>query len=89
VIAYQRRRPNTSPRSAANTPYWHVNEEATRMIVFTSAYGTSSSVGSGGHPSVAFARATKYMANSPAKNISSLESQMMVPTLTTLGRLRE
>ena len=45
VTAYQRRRPNTSPRSAANTPYWHVNDEATRMIVFTSAYGTSSSVG--------------------------------------------
>src|SRR5215218_4867133 len=88
VIAYHRRRPNTSPRSAANTPYWHVNDDATRMIVFTRANGTSSSVGGGGHSS-AFARATKYMANSPAKNISSLESQMIVPTLTTLGRLRE
>src|ERR1700712_4672886 len=29
------------------------------------------------------------MAKRPAKNISSLESQMIVPTLTTLGRLRE
>jgi hypothetical protein len=29
------------------------------------------------------------MANSPAKNISSLESQMIVPTLTMFGRVRE
>jgi hypothetical protein len=29
------------------------------------------------------------MAKRPAKNISSLDSQMIVPTLTTLGRLRE
>ena len=29
------------------------------------------------------------MANRPAKNISSLESQMIVPTLTTLGLLSE
>ncbi len=28
----------------------------------------------------------KYAANSAAKNISSLESQMMVPTATMLGR---
>jgi hypothetical protein len=28
----------------------------------------------------------KYDANSAAKNISSLDSQMMVPTLTMLGR---
>jgi hypothetical protein len=31
----------------------------------------------------------KYMANRPAKNISSLDSQMMVPTLTMLGRVSE
>src|SRR3954462_3749079 len=59
------------------------------MIVKTSAYGRFSSVGSGGHPSVARARAVKYMANSPAKNISSLESQTIVPTLTMFGRVRE
>ncbi|GAA4777543.1 hypothetical protein GCM10025784_26740 [Citricoccus nitrophenolicus] len=29
----------------------------------------------------------KYMAKSPPKNISSLESQTMVPTCTILGRL--
>src|SRR4051794_8964424 len=59
------------------------------MIVKTSAYGRFSSVGSGGHPLVARARAVKYMANSPAKNISSLESQMIVPTLTMFGRVSE
>src|SRR4051794_12656641 len=34
-------------------------------------------------------RIVKYMANSDAKNISSLESQTIVPTLTTLGRVSE
>src|SRR5882757_9274372 len=34
-------------------------------------------------------RTVKYIANSPAKNISSLESQTMVPTLTMLGRVSE
>src|SRR3954449_2684849 len=48
-----------------------------------------SSVGSGGHPWVARARAVKYMANRPAKNISSLASQTIVPTLTMFGRVRE
>ena len=37
----------------------------------------------------AWARAVKYMAKSPAKNISSLESQTMVPTLTMLGLFSE
>src|SRR4051794_41931534 len=48
-----------------------------------------SSVGAGGQPWVARARAVKYMANRPAKNISSLESQMIVPTLTMFGRVKE
>src|SRR5919199_5977640 len=59
------------------------------MMVKNSAYGRFSSVGSGGHPWVDRARAVKYMANSPAKNISSLESQTIVPTLTMFGRVRE
>ncbi|GAB3304051.1 hypothetical protein GCM10027451_09490 [Geodermatophilus aquaeductus] len=46
-------------------------------------------MGSGGQPSVARARAVKYIAKSPAKNISSLESQMIVPTLTMFGRVSE
>src|SRR4051812_44254987 len=50
----------------------------------------SSSVGSGGQPPLTCrARAVKYMANRPAKNISSLASQMIVPTLTMFGRVRE
>src|SRR3954471_4238145 len=48
-----------------------------------------SSVGGGGQPWVARAREVKYMANRPAKNISSLASQMIVPTLTMFGRVRE
>jgi hypothetical protein len=37
VSRYQRRRPKTSPRSAANTPYWQVNDDATSTMVTTSA----------------------------------------------------
>src|SRR4051794_27902210 len=48
-----------------------------------------SSVGGWGHPVVDRARAVKYMANRPAKNISSLASQTIVPTLTMFGRVRE
>jgi hypothetical protein len=35
------------------------------------------------------ARIEKYMANSAAKNISSLESHTIVPTLTMLGLVNE
>jgi hypothetical protein len=31
----------------------------------------------------------KYIANNPAKNINSLESHTMVPTLTMFGRFSE
>ncbi|GLW32426.1 hypothetical protein Areg01_53640 [Actinoplanes regularis] len=41
------------------------------------------------HMSGAAARMEKYMANNAAKNMSSLESQTMVPTLTMLGRVSE
>ena len=34
-------------------------------------------------------KATKYMANSPAKNMSSLDSQTMVPTDTMFGLFSE
>src|SRR5438067_13904700 len=34
-------------------------------------------------------RTVKYMANSPAKNMSSLDSHTIVPTLTMFGRVRE
>ena len=86
----QRRSPKTSPASALNTPIWQVTDDETRKIVTTSAYGTLSSVGlpCGQSPGCA-ARTVKYIANRPAKNISSLDSQMIVPTLTMLGRVSE
>src|SRR6266566_659492 len=84
-----RRSPKTSPRSAANTPNWQVNDEETRISVTTSAYGTLSSVGAIGQSPGCAARTVKYMAKSAAKNISSLDSQTMVPTLTMLGRVSE
>ena len=34
-------------------------------------------------------RTVKYIANRPAKNISSLDSQTIVPTLTMFGRVSE
>ncbi|GAA1892665.1 hypothetical protein GCM10009773_20980 [Williamsia serinedens] len=46
-------------------------------------------MGSGGQLPPELARATKYIANRPAKNISSLDSQTIVPTLTMLGRFSE
>ena len=36
-MTYQRRSPNTSPRSAANTPIWQVNDDA----ISTSVTGTA------------------------------------------------
>src|SRR5690349_11469015 len=88
-MTYHRRRPKTSPRSAANTPIWQVNDDAISTAVMGTANQRLSSVGAGGHSPPAWARAVKYIANSPAKNISSLESHTMVPTLTMLGRFSE
>ncbi|GIJ21317.1 hypothetical protein Vlu01_19410 [Micromonospora lutea] len=53
------------------------------------AYGTLSTCVCSAHCSGAAARMEKYIANSAAKNMSSLESQTIVPTLTMLGRVRE
>src|SRR5690606_15582535 len=98
VSRYQRRSPKTSPFSAANTPSWQVNDEATRMMVNGSAHGRLSTNGSASvHPggfggqfsAVFWAFTVKNIAKSPAKNISSLESQTIVPTLTMLGRFSE
>src|SRR4051794_4773817 len=76
----------TCPRSAANTPSWQVTEESTRTVVLTEANGTFSFSVFWAHSSGLTERIVKYDANSAAKNISSLESQMIVPTLTMLGR---
>ena len=76
----------TWPRSAAKTPSWQVTEDSTRIVVLTVANGTFSSAVLSAHSSGLTARIVKYDANRAAKNISSLESQMIVPTLTMLGR---
>ena len=54
--------------------------------MFTEANGTFSSSVFCDHRSGETERIVKYAANRAAKNINSLESQMMVPTLTMLGR---
>ncbi|GAB3522207.1 hypothetical protein GCM10027402_13820 [Arthrobacter monumenti] len=56
------------------------------MMVFASANGTLSNSDSVAHISPAVERRVKYMANKPAKNISSLDSQTTVPTETIFGR---
>src|SRR3954454_10567535 len=76
----------TWPRSAAKTPSWQVREESTRIVVLTAAKGTFSFSVFTDHSSGLTERIVKYDAKSAAKNISSLESQMIVPTLTMLGR---
>ncbi len=55
----------------------------------TVAYGRFSSVGCIGQSSGCAARTVKYIAKSAAKNISSLESHTIVPTLTMFGRVSE
>ena len=94
VMTNQRRSLKTSPFSAANTPHWQVKLDATRMIVNGVAYASFGTIFSPsgrviGQSPGCTARIVKYIANRPAKNISSLESQTMVPTLTMLGRVSE
>ncbi len=76
----------TWPRSAAKTPSWQVAEDSTRIVVLTAANGTLSFSVLCAHRSGLTERIVKYEANRAAKNISSLDSQMIVPTLTMLGR---
>ncbi len=45
VTTYHRRRPNTSPRSAAKTPIWQVNDDAMSTNVTGTASARFSSVG--------------------------------------------
>ena len=73
-------------RSAAKTPNCAVNELATRIRVLTSAKGTFKIWVSFAHKSGAPALSEKYIANRPAKNITSLPSQTIVPTLVAFGR---
>ena len=74
-------------RSAAHTPIWHVTEDSTSTVVLIAAkgmlsFGVFSAQASGAAP-----RSVKYIAKRPAKNMSSLASQTIVPTDTGFGRL--
>src|SRR5690349_18503908 len=74
-------------RSAAHTPIWHVTDDRTSTVVLIAAnvmlsFGVFSAHASGSAP-----RRVKYMAKRPAKNMSSLASQTIVPTDTGFGRL--
>src|SRR3712207_2326378 len=72
-------------RSAAKTPIWHHTELSTRLMVLTAENGMFSFSGSAAHRSGRTARIVKYIAKSPAKNISSLDSHTIVPTWTMFG----
>src|SRR3954464_6780084 len=76
----------TWPRSAAKTPSWQVADDSTRIVVLTAANVTLRCSVFWAHSTGLTERIVKYDANSAAKNMSSLDSQMMVPTLTMLGR---
>jgi hypothetical protein len=64
-----------------------VKDEATKIRVLISANWTSKIWVSLAQISGALARRLKYMANRPAKNITSLASQTIVPTEVALGLL--
>jgi hypothetical protein len=66
-----------------------VNDDAINTSVTGTAWKRFNSVGGGGQLPPDWDRAVKYIANSPAKNINSLDSHTMVPTLTMFGRFSE
>src|SRR4249919_2074968 len=86
VMVNQRRRPLTSPRSAANTPSWQATDEETRTKVLKAEKANVRLLLSASQTTGPWtARTVKYIANRAAKNMSSEESQTMVPTATLLG----
>src|SRR4051794_41934614 len=89
VRMYQNRKPLTSPRSAANTPSWQVTLDRIRMIVNGAAVLRSRTTSLAGQIGSLIDRIVKYIANSDAKKISSLDSQTIVPTLTVFGLVNE
>jgi hypothetical protein len=70
-----------------NTPSWHHTEEMTSTSVLAAAKGTLRRSVFSCHRAGDTERIVKYIANRPAKNISSLASQTMVPTAAMLGRV--
>src|ERR1700735_2689819 len=99
VSTYHSRRPHlltlkmlptrpTWPRSTANTPIWHVTLDSSSTVVLMEPSLTSRCAPGQCRPSpFSTERIVKYIANSAAKNISSEDSQMIVPTPTRFGRL--
>ena len=99
VRTYHSRRPHciglktdptrlTWPRSAANTPIWQVTLDSSSTVVFVAPSAMSRCAPGQGSPCpLSTDLMVKYIANRAAKNISSEESQMIVPTLTRLGLL--
>src|SRR5215469_10934311 len=99
VSTYHSRRPHalncqtrpvrlTCPRSTAKTPSWQVTLDSRRTMVLIDSSVTSRCAPGHGSPSPLITdRTVKYIANSAAKNISSEDSQIIVPTLTRLGLL--
>src|SRR4051794_40514905 len=82
------RMPCTLPCSALKTPHWQVPDDSTRITVKNVEYGMFRCTSLGGQLSCpVVARIVKYIANSAAKNISSDDSQTMVPIDTMLGRV--
>src|SRR5579863_2595086 len=76
------------PRSTANTPIWHVTLDSSSTVVFTEPSAMSRCAPGQARPwPLSTDLIVKYIANSAAKNISSEDSQTMVPTLTRLGLL--
>src|SRR5579864_1063180 len=74
------------PRSTANTPIWQVTLDSSRTVVLVEPSARSRCAPGHGMPEPLTTDLTvKYIANKAAKNISSEDSQMMVPTLTRLG----
>src|SRR4051794_41979225 len=72
VIANQKRRPPTSPRSAANTPSWQVTDDSTRTIVNGAAVLRSSTTPLAGQIGSLTPRVVKDITNNAAENNRSL-----------------
>src|ERR1022692_828341 len=97
VSTYHSRRPQlltfqirpdrlTLPRSTANTPSWQVTlDSSNTMVLMVASLRSRVAPGHGLPMPLSTDRIVKYMANSPAKNMSSDDNQMIVPTLTRFG----
>src|SRR5699024_12479630 len=67
--------------------HWAVNELITKMTVLMVAKTGSSSAVLSSHRVGEVERSVKYIANRPPKNITTDDSQTIVPTALKLGRL--